>query len=204
MRILTFTNLYPSAARPRHGIFIEQRVRQLAMTGSVSTRVIAPVPWVPRNWRWLGQYAQLADVPASEQRRGIAVWHPRYVAVPKVTGWLNPISMAACALPVARALQRECDFDLIDAHFFYPDGAAAVLLASWLAKPVVVTARGTDVNVFPRYRVPRAWIKWVARHAAASITVSAALRSRLIELGVHPDRVSVMRNGVDLELFAAT
>lgn len=201
MRILTFTNLYPSAAQPRHGIFVEHRIRQLVATGAAAVRVVAPVPWVPKANAWFGHHAALANVAAHETRYGIEVWHPRFFAVPKVTSWINPYTMALSALPLVRRLQRQSDFDLIDAHFVYPDGAAAVLLGRWLGKPVVVSARGTDINDFPQYRVPRAWIKWVTRQAAAMITVSAALRAALLQLEVRPERVTVLRNGVDLDLF---
>jgi glycosyltransferase involved in cell wall biosynthesis len=201
MRILTFTNLYPSTAQPRHGIFIEHRVRQLVASGEVSVRVIAPQPWVPAAGRLFGRYSALARVPATEIRDGVRVWYPRFFAVPKLTSWINPLLMALSVLPLARRLQRESDFDLIDAHFFYPDGAAAVLLGLWLGKPVAVTARGTDINIFPDYAVPRRWIRWVARRASALITVSASLRDALMRLGVARERVSVLRNGVDLELF---
>ena len=127
----------------------------------------------------------------------------RFLAIPGLTSWINPLLMALSVLPTVRKLRRQQDFDLIDAHFVFPDGAAAVLLGRWLGKPVVVTARGTDMNDFPRYAVPRRWIRWVARHADALVTVSAALRQTWLDLGVEPARVAVLRNGVDLGLFVA-
>lgn len=202
MRVLTFTNLYPNAVQPRHGIFVEHRMRQLAASGEADVRVVAPVPWVPLDDPAFRQFAVLARVPKADERHGITIRHPRFPAIPKITGWINPYSMALAALPTIRRMRRESgDFDLIDAHFVYPDGAAAVLLGGWLGKPVVVTARGTDLNEFPSYRVPRTWIRWVARRAAALITVSAALREELIKLSVPPERITVLRNGVDFEIF---
>jgi glycosyltransferase involved in cell wall biosynthesis len=203
MRVLTFTNLYPSAAQPRHGIFVEHRMRQLVASGRAGVRVVAPVPWLPLARHWSARYAQLARVAPLEERNGIAVHRPRFLAVPGLTSWINPLLMALSALPTVRRLQRQQDFDLIDAHFVFPDGAAAVLLGRWLGKPVVVTARGTDINAFPRHAVPRRWIRWVTRHATALVTVSAALRQSWLDLGVEPQRVAVLRNGVDLALFAA-
>lgn len=178
-------------------------MRQLQATGEASVQVVAPVPWVPVSSRIAGRFAVLANVPHTDERGGMRVLHPRFPAIPRLTSWFNPVSMALAALPAVRRLRRqEGDFDLIDAHFLFPDGAAAILLGIWLDKPVVVTARGTDVNEFPRRRVPRTWIRWVTRRAAALITVSAALRTELVRLGVPAERVTVLRNGVDLELFA--
>jgi glycosyltransferase involved in cell wall biosynthesis len=98
-------------------------------------------------------------------------------------------------------LERVQNFDVIDAHYFYPDGVAAVLLGQWLDRPVVITARGTDVNLIPRFRAPRKWILWAAAKCAGIITVSDALKRRLLELGVEPGKVTTLRNGVDLKFF---
>jgi len=105
-------------------------------------------------------------------------------------------------LSMLRRLQSQGqDYDLIDAHYIYPDGVAAVRLGQRLGKPVVITARGTDVTLIPRYRLPRRQILWAVEHAAAIVTVSKALKQSLVTLGVAPDRITVLRNGVDLGRF---
>ncbi len=96
----------------------------------------------------------------------------------------------------------ERDIDVIDAHVYYPDGVAAALLAQRLKKPVTVTARGTDLNLYPRrYPLVGRMIAKAARKVDASITVCAALKEALIALGAASEDVHVMRNGVDLEQF---
>ena len=47
IRTITFTSLYPNLARPRHGIFIEQRLRHLLESGEVESKVVAPSAWFP-------------------------------------------------------------------------------------------------------------------------------------------------------------
>jgi teichuronic acid biosynthesis glycosyltransferase TuaC len=103
---------------------------------------------------------------------------------------------------LARTILPRYEVDLIDAHYFYPDGVAAALIARWLGKPLVITGRGTDLNLLPRWRRVRRMIRWAAERADACITVSAALRDLLLELGVAPGKVRVLRNGVDLATFA--
>jgi glycosyltransferase involved in cell wall biosynthesis len=93
------------------------------------------------------------------------------------------------------------NFDLIDAHYFYPDGVAAVILGRALGKPVLITARGTDLNLIPRYFFARRMIKWAAANASALITVSNSLKDILLSLGISEKRVTVLRNGVDLCKF---
>lgn len=201
MRILTFSTLYPNAARPGHGIFVETRLRHLLASGQVESRVVAPVPWFPSRNPRFGEYALHASAPREEQRHGIRVLYPRYLVLPKIGMTLAPYLLAQSVKPVIERVLAEYRFDLIDAHYFYPDGVAAVLLGRHVGKPVVITARGTDVNLIPRYRLPRAMIRWAARGAAGLITVAHALKDRLVALGVPAGRIEVLRNGVDLQLF---
>jgi teichuronic acid biosynthesis glycosyltransferase TuaC len=201
MKILTFTTLYPSAARPGHGIFVETRLRQLLASRQVESQVVAPVPWFPANHPLFGEYAKYARTPREEERNGIRVSHPRYLVVPKIGMTLAPFLLARAAAPVIERMQRSYPFELIDAHYFYPDGVAAVLLGARFGRPVVITARGTDVNVIPRYHLPRRMIRWAASRAAGVVTVSQALKDSLAGLGVPADRIEVLRNGVDLQLF---
>lgn len=202
MKVLLFSTLYPSEQRPIHGIFVETRLRELVKTGHVDARVVAPVPWFPFKNPRFGEYAKFAATARHEIRHGLEVYHPRYFLPPRVGVTLAPFSMALGALGTVRRLQREgFDFELIDAHYYYPDGVAAALLARWFGKPLVVTARGTDLNLMPRYAVPRRLILGTAQLAGASIGVCQALMDQLQELGAEPGKLHTLRNGVDLKKF---
>lgn len=202
VRTLLFSTLYPSAARPIHGIFVETRLRELLKTGAVETRVVAPVPWFPStNLRW-GEYSRMARTPPREHRNGIDVLHPRYPLLPKVGMTSAPMLLAlATVRPIQRLIDEGYDFDIIDAHYYYPDGVAAALLARHFKKPLAITARGTDLNLIPKHALPRHMIRWAAETASASIGVCAALTDVLRGFGVEEDRLHVMRNGVDLQRF---
>ena len=203
LRTLLFSTLYPSSARPIHGIFVETRLRELLRSGEVDTRVVAPVPWFPFKGERFGEYGRLAATPRFERRNGVDVHHPRYFLPPKVGMNIAPYTLALGALPTVRKLIREgFDFDLIDAHYYYPDGVAAGLIARKLGKPFVVTARGTDVNLIPQFAFPRKKILQTAAAAHASIGVSKALADRLAELGAVREKLKVFRNGIDLERFS--
>ena len=202
IRTLLFSSLYPSTVRPIHGIFVETRLRELLKTGQVQAKVVAPVPWFPSKSPRFGEYAQFAATPRFEHRNGLDVHHPRYLLLPKVGMNLAPYTMALGALSTVRRLQREgFDFDLIDAHYYYPDGVAAGLLAKWLGKPFFVTARGTDLNLIPEYPFPRKLILKTASAASGSIGVCKALIDSLEQLGADPVKLHTLRNGVDLERF---
>ncbi len=200
--ILTLSSLYPSTVRPRHGIFVEERLRHLVADGEVTATVVAPVPWFPFSSPRFGTYAELARTPATEQRHGLEVRYPRYLSIPKVGMSLAPFLLALALLPLVRRLKRaRPDLALIDSHFLYPDGVAACLVGRLVGLPVLMTARGSDVNLYPRFRVPRWLLRWAVGRAARVITVSEALRTELLALGTDPAKVVTLRNGVDQQRF---
>jgi len=202
MKLLCFSTLYPNAADPNRGIFIEHRLRRLVETGAVQAKVIAPVPWFPFPQPVFKSYARFAKAPAQEVRHGIEIVHPRYVVVPKIGMHLTPYTLARCALSSAqRIIADGFHFDAIDAHYFYPDGVAAAVLAEKLAKPLMVTARGTDINLIPRSRIALARMRRAARTADALGAVCQALADEMDRLSFPSDKLHVLRNGVDLDLF---
>ncbi|MEO5373136.1 MAG: glycosyltransferase family 4 protein [Alphaproteobacteria bacterium] len=202
MNILTFSTLFPNAVQPVHGVFVENRLRHLVASGEVSARVLAPVPWFPFRHRRFGRYGVLAGVPHHERRHGLVVDHPRYPLVPRVGTSLAPALLFLAMRPVVAELMRQgTDIDLIDAHYFYPDGVAAVMLGRVFSRPVVVTARGSDLTLLADQAVPRRFIRWAAARADGLVTVCQALKRRLVDLGIPEQRVVTLRNGVDLDLF---
>jgi glycosyltransferase involved in cell wall biosynthesis len=202
IRVLTFSTLYPSAVTPSHGIFVETRLRHLIRSGQVEARVVAPVPWFPLKHRLFERYARLAAIPHKEVLHGVQVSHPRYALIPKFGMSSAPFSLALSSLRTIRRIQEDgFDFDVIDAHYYYPDGVAAALIARKLRKPLVITARGTDLNLVPKYFIPRKLIQWAGEQADFSISVCKALQDEMARLGMNRERLVVLRNGVDLERF---
>lgn len=202
MRLLTFSSLYPSSARPGHGIFVESRLRHLLESGTVRSVVVAPIPWFPGSLPGLGRYRALAQTERQETLHGIEVLHPRYPLLPKIGMSSAPFLMAgACARSLRKVLENGYEFDAIDAHYFYPTGVAAMLLGLRFGKPVVITARGSDINLIAQHAIPRKLMVWAARRAAGVVAVSQALKSSLERLGVDGSKISVLRNGVDAVAF---
>jgi len=192
VRLLTFTTLYPNPALPNHGVFVENRLRHLVAGGEALSTVLAPMPW-----RLTG-----ADGAGSETRHGLRVLHPRFLAVPGLGQWSNPLSLYLAARAALRRLVRAgFKFDLIDGHYLYPDGVAAVALGQHFGKPVVLTARGSDVSQWPNHLLPRRAITRAIAGADALIAVSAGLGEGLQALGAPAAKVTVLRNGVVLAAF---
>ena len=197
VRLLTLTTLFPNSRRPRHGIFIANRLRHLCGTGRVEASVIAAVPWFP------GAYHDDAGVPPAETLAGQAIRHPRYLQLPGVGMRLQPDALARALLRTLRDDARDgAAYDVVDAHYFYPDGVAAAQVARELGLPLVISARGSDINVIGGIGFARARMVAAAAQADALIAVSGALAARMGELGMPAARTHVLRNGVDTDAFA--
>lgn len=200
MRVLTFTSLYPSRVEPRHGIFVKNRMDYFDRIEGSSRMVIAPVQYFPllglnKNSR----FHRYNQVPKQEKDGDITVYHPRYLTIPG-TGIINSArAMTAAAQKITR--QQQMDFDLIDGHYLYPDGVAAFRLAKALDKPLVLTARGSDVNFWLEQPSCQAAILQAVDYAAKVICVSRDLKDRLMRHGVAADKLVVIMNGVDRSLF---
>ncbi len=202
VRILTFSTLFPSSLRPGHGIFVETRLRELVSSGKVEARVVAPVPWFFSTHPRFGEYARMARIPRREHHNGFDVQHPRYFLPPKVGMNMAPFTLALGARPAIQTLLDEgYDFDVIDAHYYYPDGVAAALLARHFKKPFTVTARGSDINLIAGHAIPRRLMRWASTRAKASIGVSAALTQAMLQMGAPAPSLLTMPNGVDLDFF---
>ena len=202
IRLLTFSTLFPNSIQPNHGIFVQNRLRHLVASGEAVSTVVAPVPYFPLSNPRFGAWAKHAAVPRLEQRFGLSIHHPRFLVLPKIGMSIAPSLLYRSALPyVRRLIASGQKFDAIDAHYFYPDGVAAVWLGQRLGLPVVVTARGTDVNLIPQFPGPRRLLQQAIAGAAAVVGVSSALRDVLLELGAAPDKAFTLRNGVETDVF---
>lgn len=202
LRLLTFTTLFPHRGRPNHGIFVENRLRHLVASGEAISTVIAPVPWFPSRSPVFGDWAKNAHADREEDRGRIKVYHPRFPLPPRIGMVSAPGSLfLAGARELSRLMKAGLDIDVIDGHYIYPDGVAAVALGRLFKKPVVLTARGSDVTQYPSFQLPARMIRWALQNAAALISVSAGLKTGMIDLGVSEEKVTVLRNGVDLQQF---
>jgi glycosyltransferase involved in cell wall biosynthesis len=160
---------------------------------------VAPVPYFPPLK--LGHRFLFTKVLRQEIIEGLDVYHPRYFMIPKIGMALHGLLMFLSMLPVVRKIQKEFYFDIIDAHYIYPDGFAAVLLGCFFRKPVVVSARGSDISLFTEFPMIRKLLQYTLRKADNVIAVSQALKYVIVKLGIPEEKIFVVPNGVNLDKF---
>ena len=198
-RLVVFSTLFPHPGQPNAGVFIRERMFRVAKV--LPLTVVAPVPWFPlqsliRLWRPHFRPA----APRREVQDGIEVWHPRFFSIPGLFKPLDGFFMALGSLPTLLRLQKHFPFNLIDAHFAYPDGYAATLLGRWLNTPVTITLRGTELRHANDPALCRRLVTALTR-AAQVFSVSDSLKRHAVSLGIPADKILVVGNGVDTGKF---
>ncbi len=198
-RVLVLSSLFPHAGEPGAGPFIRERMFRVAR--HLPLTVVSPKPCFPGQG--LIRALRPGYRPAAARRetqQGVEVLFPHFLSLPGAFRHWDGRLMAMSMLPLLRRLRQDPGFDLIDAHFAYPDGYAASLLSRWLGVPYTLTLRGTEV---PHARNPRLRPRLAAAMSGAArvIGVSDSLRRLAVSLGVPEERTTVVGNGVDTGLF---
>jgi glycosyltransferase involved in cell wall biosynthesis len=197
--VAVYSNLFPSAAQPGAGLFIRERMFRLRDVAPLV--VVSPQPWFPgQGLVRLLRPGYRPPTPRAEVQQGVTVLFPRFLSLPGLGRSLDGWSMALCTWALMRHLRNRHGVRLIDAHFAYPSGWAAVRLGRWLGLPACVTLRGTEVRQMatPALR-PR--VLQAVQGARQVISVSDSLRQLMVRAGVAADHIEVIGNGVDLSRF---
>ncbi|WKJ91520.1 glycosyltransferase [Methylomonas montana] len=198
-RLIVFSSLYPSRVRPNAGVFIRERMSKVARHCPLV--VISPVPWFPLQGliQWFKpDYRPQPD--KYEDQDGISVYFPRFLSIPGMGRSWDGFFMALGSLAICYRLKKRFAFNLIDAHFAYPDGYAATLLGRWFKVPVTITLRGTEV---PLSKTPsrRQRLLKALNNAARVFSVSDSLKRHVVNLGADAEKIRVVGNGIDTAKF---
>ncbi len=199
LRVLAITKIFPNAAEPLSAPFNRQQFAALAKRCDLE--VMATLPWFPGAGllaRW-SSAGKLAKVPRHERIEGIAVSHPKTLFVPRLAhGAWGPLYAASIA-PLLAGYRGKVDVVL--GSWAYPDGFAAVVAGRLLGVPSVVKLHGSDINIIAKLPGPRRMSAWALPRAARVVAVSRALADEVAALGVAPERIAIVMNGVDADLF---
>jgi glycosyltransferase involved in cell wall biosynthesis len=191
MKVLFVSNLFPDSTAPGHGQVNATVLHQLARHCEI--RVIAPRPLLPfKSWR--------GRAPRDEDQ----IFQPQYVRtfyIPKFGGPWNHRLMARALREPVRAMRATFPFDVVLGAWVYPDACALDLLDSELQAPLVAIAQGTDVHSYLHMPLRKHAIVQALSRAAATITRSRDLATRLHDAGVPFMKLRPIYNGVDTAIF---
>jgi glycosyltransferase involved in cell wall biosynthesis len=190
LRVLVLSWNYPTPAAPQRGLWVERMCS--AASRDADVRVIVPTPWVP-PFVPHSAISRFRTVPRHVRRGAVDVHFPR---VPGSLEYLTHDFDATLALRYvlreAQRLHAEQPFDLIHAHFIYPDGVVASHVGRALGVPVM-----TSEHAF--------WTPWLIDHPRVAAHVAGALPHIALVTGVSEFlRTSIdayVRGGVETDVL---
>ncbi len=193
MRVLSVCHYLPDPGRPAAGGFVLARIAAMARQAAVT--VLQPVPYFPLL-RPLPGWAREAQHEADGQR----IAHAPMLYLPGVLKSLDARWLERAVLAALPRLGGPAAFDVLDAHFGYPDGAGCVRAARRIGKAAFVTVRGLETDVVED---PATGPELVAslNAAAGVVSVSHTLRDLLVSRGVRAAQFRVVPNAVDRARF---
>lgn len=191
LRIAVVTPELPNQEYPNRGRSVYQTLRHLGRYSRLLA--LCPLPRYPAHLRPRFDYRE-SDL--SYSLPDLAARYFEYPALPIVTRPVNGLTCAHYLEPHIRAFAA----DVILNFWLYPAGFAALSVGRRLGIPVVVGSIGSDMN-----RIPDPISSWLTKKtlkgASRVIAKSEALRMRIIEMGVDPEKTHVVVNGCDEGLF---
>ena len=100
-------------------------------------------------------------------------------------------------------ISRKKKIDIIHAQYMHPLGTAALLSRKIMRKKpkVVITAHGSDLISLGKNRVVRRFLSWLGNSGDKLICVSKYLGSEASGIGVNPEKIKVVYNGLDASDF---
>ena len=198
-RLLVLSSLFPTPNEPGAGLFVRERMFRVARGRPIT--VVTPRPWLPGQGlirRWHPDWR--IPAPRHWTDGGVEVRAPRFLSPPGMGRRFDGTSMARAVAPLVRERLSRGEHLILDAHFGFPEGEAAWRLKRRFGLPAIVTLRGTEVrhaaDPVLRPRLGRA-----LRGLDHVIAVSESLRQVALDLGVPPERTTVVGNGVDTQRF---
>lgn len=200
LRVLVLARNYPNPEMPRLGLWTQRLARCVA--DSCEVRVVAPVPFAPpvplgRRSDYVRRFRGVPRTSADG-----TVFHPRFLTGPgNLTRPIDALLFGATVIPFILRSRRDFPFNLIHAHFTYPDGVVAGLLGRMLGIPTIITEHAPWRPWIQREPVVRAQTIWAARAARFHLSVSDAVRWQVVaEAGLN-ETARVIPNVVDPAVF---
>lgn len=197
--VLIISHLMPNNIEQNNGTFVFDQIMMLSKFTKI--KAIAPVIWFPFS-KFTKKWGKLRQIKRKRLYNNLEMYYPTYFAIPtRISATLAFFLYFLSIFVEALNIKRKFKFDIIHAHFAYPDGISSVLLSQIFKKPVILTVHGSDINEFPKRKALRRLIVYTLNHVSQVIAVSESLKQKIIKLGIAESKITVIPNGYDPELF---
>lgn len=196
MKVVCVTNLFPDNSRPEFAPFNRQQFVHLAERHEL--HVVSPIPWPHRAKLALAGKTPVAPDDCAGRLRA---YYPTYLYTPKALRSKYGSFYLFSIRSVFNRLANQLRPDVVYATWAYPDCYAAVRAATPFGIPVVSRLHGSDINDYFRFPDRKRLILDAMRRSTAIVSVSKDLQRTLLGEGIDADKIHVVYNGVDRNVF---
>ncbi|MFH1036332.1 MAG: glycosyltransferase [Pseudomonadota bacterium] len=190
--VLALTSLYPNPYRPDLAAFNRQQLTALSRLCHLD--LIAPIPmgqalaWPPRH-------------PAPLPPEPFTVRRPWFWYMPGIKRSWHGRAFLRSVWPALKRQARVSRPRVLLATWLFPDAWAGLMASRRLGLPLVVKLHGSDLNSLRADPDRLPFLRQTLCQAQAVVAVSPSLAQAAAELGAPPERLHLVPNGVDQELF---
>ncbi len=198
-KILYLSRNYPNNVVGLLGLWVEGLVT--AMSEIHDVRVVAPVPYCPPLPKFIS-YARNRKIFKRATQNGVDVYCPRYLSPPGylLHSYVGVLTYWSIVRKIDR-YRKEFPFDLIHAHFAYPDGYVAAKLAKRYNVPLVITEHAAWEPWMDDYPKVKKQAVWAVKLSSAVIAGSRYLADTITRFTKQDDKINLIPIGVNTQLF---
>lgn len=217
MRVLFFSHNFPNPWNPGLGTFNRTMLAGLAASSRLmeshatpnggaaqhphKVRIVSPIPWNQWYSSLIPGCKPKANFDTFEAIPGVPATYFPFYYPPKILRSQYHRCLAWSSQSILPQILREEQPDVVLSYWSHPDGAVATKMAHAAGIPSVVMTGGSDVLLLARSGSRRRAILEALHAADLVITVSENLSRVLIEDGLPPEKLAVVRRGVDTTIF---
>jgi len=187
-KLLIITNLYPLPWEPNRATFNKQQFTYLSELYDVY--ILVPIAWL--------DYLKHRKEIQSDNPK---IHYFPYFYTPKFGrryySWWMFFSIYLSSFRWIKSL----NISSILASWAYPDGVAAYKLSKLLNLPFYLKVHGSDINTYSQFPSRAKQIREIANQSKGILSVSQALASKMVDMGINKELIKVIYNGVNRDLF---
>ncbi|WP_221074905.1 glycosyltransferase [Agarivorans aestuarii] len=185
--LVLLTNLYPLPWQSNRGKFNQQQFDMLKSDYSVS--ILIPVAFL--DWWKHRKSIQQTD----------SIRYFPYFYTPKVGRSFYSYTMFVSLLLHSAIWLVKKHPQIIVASWAFPEGVVSMWLSRLMSTKFFIKVHGSDINLIDHFPGRVRQFLAAANRSSGVLSVSQALANKLVKLGVKREKIKVIYNGVNHELF---
>lgn len=207
IKLLIMTHTFPTKYNPIAAVFLLNQLKELKKYCDI--RIIFPYGYVPQI-KIFNPYYRFSKIPSEEKVEGIAVYHPKYLMIPRMmfgTRFLNlylsieSIFSYLSSRKIADKIVEEWNPDILHMHGSLSEGWLAKRLKRKYKKPLLITVYGEDITRLSKEMLSSQITRSNLNEADAIICQSRFLRREIEGIGVKNKKFFIIPMGAEFGIF---